>query len=106
MRDINRNTNPLSQRLIHDILPFADAFYDTYLTSVVDREVFRRAVYLAKDPYDLAQVPGLTPGERSVLEGERTLNPLKQSKALKVVTLVTACAAITQLVSGDLSFRT
>jgi hypothetical protein len=54
-----------------------------------------------RDPYDLARVPGLTPGEKRALKDERTLNQLKQSKALKVVTLVTACAAITQLVFGD-----
>jgi hypothetical protein len=48
---------------------------------------------LQRIPMILLKVPGLTPGEESVLEGERTLNPLKQSKALKAVPLVTACAA-------------
>ncbi|KAL2821643.1 hypothetical protein BJX63DRAFT_418018 [Aspergillus granulosus] len=94
--NINRYFNPLRLRFIHQILPFATTFYTDNLSRVVDRDVFIKGVYLARDPQDLAGVPGLTGGEQTILNQERDLNPFQQTKTLKVIALVTACAAISQ----------
>lgn len=68
------------------------------LENVVDKEVFLRGARLAQNPNNRLGIPGLTKVEKDALRLELNSSLFQQTKDLKVTILVTACAAITQLV--------
>lgn len=68
------------------------------LGTVVDENVLKRGVRVARDPRNLTPqaVPGMTRAEEKTLKEEKDFGIRQQTKELKITVLTTACAAVVQ----------